>query len=119
MSCRDCVFKGIYHDMGASTEVCNLQPDFLDAIKACEDSANCHHRFTVAEAKKIVIEREGKPIVIQKQEKSNKSKTLNDAFQEVAKSACDAVNAIMKALQASYDESEEIKESDKDNGKTV
>ncbi len=106
MSCRDCVFKGIYQDMGASTEVCNLQPDFLDAIKACEDSANCHHRFTVAEAKKIVIEREGEPLSIPKQEKNNKSTTLNDAFREVAEATCKEINAIMKTLQAESEDAE-------------
>ena len=59
MSCRYCVFHGIYQDMGASTDVCNLQDNFIDAVKACENSADCRHRLTVGEAKKIVIEREG------------------------------------------------------------
>ena len=66
MSCRECVFKGIYQDMGASCDVCNLQSDLVDAIKACKKSADCRYRFTVSEAKKIVIEREGEPPTIKK-----------------------------------------------------
>lgn len=59
MSCRGCVFRGTFQNMGASCDVCNLQSDLADAVKACENSAGCRHRFTVGEAKKIVIEREG------------------------------------------------------------
>ena len=105
MSCRDCVFRGTFQDMGASCDACNLQNDLVDAIKACEDSANCHHRFTVAEAKKIVIEREGEPLSIPKQEK-NEPKTLNDAFREIAETTCKAINAIMKTLQAKSEDAE-------------
>ena len=100
MSCRDCVFKGIYQDMGASCDVCNLQNNLVDAVKACENSANCHHRFTVAEAKKIVIEREGGlPVIPKKETKPSEDfepllKTISDGLKEVAESACKAINSI-------------------------
>lgn len=112
MSCRDCVFKGIYQDMGASTDVCNLRSDLVSAVKACENSAECRHRFTVGEAKKFVIEREGElPTFLQKKmvipQKKTEPKTLNDAFKEVAEATMKAVKAIIESFQSQDTESEE------------
>lgn len=55
MSCRDCVFKSIYQDMGASFDVCRMQDKLPDAARACDNSESCQYRLTVQEAKKIVI----------------------------------------------------------------
>ena len=119
MSCRDCVFRGIFQDMGASTDVCNLQTDFLDAVKACENSADCRHRFTVGEAKKIVIEREGEPpTFLQKKmaipqkktepsEESDPLKAIRDALNEVAETACKTVNSLRELFEGLQAESEE------------
>lgn len=103
MSCRDCVFRGIFQDMGASCDVCNLQSDLVDAVKACENSAGCRHRFTLEEAKKIVIEREGGlPVIVREKtepsEESNPQANINDAFARVAEAACKAANSIREAL---------------------
>ena len=110
MSCMDCVFRVIYQDMGASCDVCNLQSDLADAIKACKNSADCHHRFTVAEARKIVIEREGglptflsEEMMIPKEktkpsEEADPFKTISDGLAEVAKSAYDAVISLREFL---------------------
>ena len=94
--------------MGASCDVCTLYPDLTDAIAACDNSENCRHRFTIGEAKAIVIEREGSIPAIRERKPERKPKTsedfdpksINDAFQEVAKSACKAVNSIMEVMQA-------------------
>lgn len=104
MSCRDCVFKGIFQDMGASCDVCKFQNNFADAVKACENSANCHHRFAVTEAKKIVIEREGElPTIPQRKtepsEESNLQKIISDGLKEAAESACKAINSFREALK--------------------
>ena len=112
MSCRDCVFKGIYQDMGASTDVCNLQSDLVNAVKACENSADCRHRFTVAEAKKTIIEREGElPTFLQKKmvipQKKTEPKTLSDAFREIAESALEKVHELIGNFQGLSMESEE------------
>jgi hypothetical protein len=99
MSCRDCVFRGIFQDMGASCDVCNLHSDLADAIKACENPAGCRHRFTVEEARKIVIEREGGLPVIAREktepsEESNPLAIINDAFARIAESARIALNSL-------------------------
>lgn len=99
MSCGGWVFRGIFQDMGASCDVCNLQNDLADAVKACENSAGCRHRFTLEEAKKIVIEREGGHPVIPR-EKPEPSRdidpqpfeSLKDAFGKIAESARIALN---------------------------
>lgn len=114
MSCKDCVFRGIYHDMGASCDVCNLHSNFADAVLACENSADCRHRFTVGEAKKIVIEREGGlPIIPPKKtessEKSNSLKTINEAFAEVAESACKVINSLRECFKGLQTEEEDTK----------
>lgn len=83
MSCRDCVFKGIFQDMGASSDVCNLQSNLVDAIKACENSENCRHRFTVEEAKRIVIEREGgSPVIARNEDEKIKWISVDDRLPE-------------------------------------
>ncbi len=112
MSCRDCVFKGIFQDMGASSDVCNLQSNLVDAIKACENSENCLHRFTVEEAKRIVIEREGGlPVITREETKSSEVddpfKTISDAFMKVAESASKVLNSLRKAFVVLPTESEE------------
>lgn len=112
MSCKDCVFKGIFQDMGASSDVCNLQSNLVDAIKACENSADCRYRFTVQEAKSIVIEREGGlPVITREETKSseveNPLKTISDALKEVGESACKAINSLRKRLQGLATESED------------
>lgn len=99
MSCRECVFRGIFQDMGASCDVCNLQSDLVDAVKACENSAGCRHRFTVGEAKKIVIEREGGlPVIVREKpepsEESDPQANINDAFARVAESVRIAINSL-------------------------
>lgn len=100
MSCSDCVFRGVFHDMGASCDVCNLQSDFLDAIKACENSADCRHRFTVDEAKKIVIEREGEPKIEKtRNERQSEEMTIEDAFARVAKAAESAMKPLLECMQ--------------------
>ena len=58
MSCRDCVFLGVFRDMGSSCDVCNLRTGLTEAIKACENSENCPHIFTLEEARRLFIERE-------------------------------------------------------------
>lgn len=103
MSCRECVFRGVYQDMGASCDVCGLQSDLVNAVRACENSANCRHRFTVADAKEIVIEREGGlPVIVREKteqsEKPDPLKTLNEAFASVAKATTEAIKAITEAL---------------------
>lgn len=118
MSCRDCVFRGIFQDMGASCDVCNLQSDLADAVKACENSAGCRHRFTVVEAKKIVIEREGGLPAIPREktepsEESDPQENINDAFKRVVESACKAANALASAagvIQARARESAKARE---------
>ena len=104
MSCRECVFRGVFQDMGASCDVCNLYPDLADAIAACDNSENCRHRFTIGEAKAIVIEREGSlPAIRERKPKTSEAsdpKSINDAFKEIAESACKAVNSIIEAMQA-------------------
>lgn len=116
MSCRDCVFRGIFQDMGASCDVCNLQSDLADAIKACEDSDGCRHRFTVSEAKEIVIDREGGLPVITKEEKKEECKvceeydpfkTIREALIEAGKAACMALKTISNNLQKAQTESED------------
>jgi hypothetical protein len=112
--------------MGASTDVCKLQVDLVDAIKACENSADCRHRFTVGEAKKIVIEREGElPTFLQKKmvipqkktepsEESNPLKMFSDGIKEIAESACEALNAIIESFQSLRTEIDDT-ESEKDD----
>lgn len=116
MSCRDCVFRGIFQDMGASCDVCNLQSDLADAIKACEDSDGCRHRFTVSEAKEIVIDREGGLPVITKEEKKEECKvceeydpfkTIKDSLEEVTKSALNTINSLARKLQEALTGSED------------
>lgn len=111
MSCRDCVFRGTFQDMGASCNVCNLQNGLADAIKACEYSESCRHRFTIQEAKKIVIEREsGLPVIVQKKakpsEESNPLITIKTALEEVGKAASVAARSLTKAMQTMPIESE-------------
>lgn len=112
MSCRDCVFKGIFQDMGASSDVCKLQSNLVDAIKACENSADCRYRFTVQEAKSIVIAREGGlPVITREETKSseveNPLKALSDALKEVGESACKVLNSLRKAFGVLPTESED------------
>lgn len=116
MSCRDCVFRGIFQDMGASCDVCNLQSDLGDAVKACENSADCRHRFTVGEAKKIVIDREGGLPAITKEEKKEECKVrkeddpfklIREALMEVGQSAVMALKTISNNLQKAQTESED------------
>jgi hypothetical protein len=60
MSCYDCVFKGIYQDMGASFDVCRLFDSLPEAARAADDcrySGECKYRLTLEEAKKFVEER--------------------------------------------------------------
>lgn len=59
MNCNCCVFHDIYRDMGSSCDVCTFHKNLVDAINACNNSENCHHRLTIEEAKKIVLAREG------------------------------------------------------------
>ena len=111
MSCRDCVFRGTFQDMGASCDTCTLQYDFTDAIKACENSEGCRHRFTVGEAKKIVIEREGGlPVIVREKpkpsEESNPLITIKTALEEVGKAASMAVRSLAEAMQTMPIESE-------------
>ena len=117
MSCRDCVFKGIFQDMGASCNVCNLQTGLADAIKACENSGECRHRFTVSEAKKIVMEREGgMPIIAREQsaqiEQSDIQTEFKDAIARVAEAAQMAFNAMKKAVAGIRVAEETIKNFD-------
>lgn len=114
MSCKDCVFRGIFQDMGASCDVCNLHCNLADAVLACELSADCRHRFTVGDAKKIVIEREGglpeiPPKKAEPRVESDFHKTINEAFAELAEKACKAVNLIMKNFQELQTEEEDTK----------
>lgn len=115
MSCRDCVFRGTFQDMGASCDVCNLQNDLIDAFKACENSAGCRHRFTLEEAKKIVIEREGGLPVIPREktepsEESDPQANINDAFVRIAEATCKAANSIRDLLNHLVQNSTEEKE---------
>ena len=116
MNCRDCVFRGSYQDMGASCDACTLHADLYQAIKACENSESCRHRFTVEEAKKIVFEKEGhlpvnyklndKPCVAPEQDDSPRSimdnlalqGQLSEAFQEIAKVVFNAVHSLMQSI---------------------
>jgi hypothetical protein len=52
MRCAGCIFKGVYEDMGARIDTCRLQDYLPDAVKACDNSANCSHRVTWDEAKR-------------------------------------------------------------------
>lgn len=119
MSCKDCVFRGTFQDMGASFDVCNLQSDLVDADMACRNSESCRHRFTTREAKKIVMEREGElPKFLQKkmvipQEKNlecevdDPFKTIKDALEEFGKSAFNTINSLARKLQEALTESED------------
>ena len=90
--------------MGASCDVCNLQSNLVDAVNACEDSEDCRHRFTIQEAKKIVIEREGKPqIKARRNERRSDVQTLEDAFAEIAKAAQSAMKPLLECMQALAD----------------
>ena len=98
--CADCVFRGTFRDMGASCDVCNLQHDLADAISACGKSESCRYRFTIQEAKKIVIDREGEPqIKAKRNEKQSDEQTLADAFAEVAKSIQSAFKPLQECLK--------------------
>lgn len=97
MSCSGCVFRGTFQDMGASCDVCNLQTDLVDAVSACKNSADCRHRFTVEEAKKIVIEREGGLPVILKEKTKSSEKSMQDAIKELGEAIGDA---LLPAIQA-------------------
>lgn len=60
MRCYDCVFMEICQDMSASHETCRLfdrLPEAAKAADACRISGECKYHLTVAEAKKIVEER--------------------------------------------------------------
>lgn len=59
MSCRECVFRSEYRDMGASADVCTLHINLASAINACDHSEDCKYRFTHEEAKAIAFERAG------------------------------------------------------------
>lgn len=59
MSCRECVFRSQYQDMGASADVCTLHITLARAIHACEHSEDCIYRLTRNEAMKIAFERAG------------------------------------------------------------
>lgn len=52
MRCDGCIFKDVYETMGARIDTCMLQDCLSDAVKACDNSANCSHRVTLEEAKK-------------------------------------------------------------------
>lgn len=112
MSCRDCVFHGTFQDMGASSDVCNLQSNLVDAVMACENSENCRHRFTVEEAKNIVIEREGGlPVITRKETKPSEVEdpliVFRDVFQEMVEATCEMINSLRKTFQGLPTESED------------
>lgn len=100
MNCKDCVFRGTFQDMGASCDVCNLQHSLADAFAACEKSESCRHRFTIQEAKKIVIERYGEPQSETKRNaRQSDERTLDDAFAQMAEAIQSAVNPLHECLQ--------------------
>ena len=106
MSCRDCVFRGIFQDMGASSDVCKLHTSLVDAVAACEHSDSCKHRFTIQEAKQIVIERNGGLPTIIKEKVEPKPNdhsdppyiSIGESFSKVAEVACDALNKIKHSI---------------------
>lgn len=107
--------NGIFKVFVSGKSVCNLHHDLADAVKACENSAGCRHRFTLEEAKKIVIEREGGLPVIPREktepsEESDPQVSMNDAFARIAEAACKAANSIRDLLNHLVQNSTEEKE---------
>ena len=111
MSCRDCVFRSEYRDMGASADVCTLHDNLASAIHACDHSEDCKYRFTISEARIIVLERVGglpqdKPTAADRRESSgDPEKDFSDALLSIregmnrfAKALADEMKSFEKAL---------------------
>lgn len=110
MSCKDCVFRSQYQDMGASEDVCILHRNLLSAISACERSEGCRYRFMLSEAKEIVKARAGglpvdKPIARPREQSGDPEQgfddamvSLKEAFGNMAKALVDEIKSFEKAL---------------------
>ena len=89
MSCRDCVFRSEYRDMGASADVCTLHFNLARAVNACDHSEDCKYRLTRKEAMTIAFERAGgkptdEPTAAERREQSGDPDEIDDpdrAFQ--------------------------------------
>lgn len=56
-NCAGCIFLGTFHDMGSSTDVCEIYDDLLAALKACGKSEQCEYKITKREAREFAIAR--------------------------------------------------------------
>ena len=89
MSCRECVFRSQYQDMGASADVCTLHADLASAILACEHSDGCKYRLTRDEAKIIAFARAGgkpteAPTAARRESSGDPVRDFNQAMQDAA-----------------------------------
>lgn len=57
-NCRGCIYHGEHQDMGATIEVCNREEDLGKAVAACDNSANCGSKLTLADVAKLKTERD-------------------------------------------------------------
>lgn len=57
-NCRECIYHGEHQDMGATIEVCNREEDLGKAVAACDNSAYCNDKLTLADVKKLKAERD-------------------------------------------------------------
>lgn len=105
MSCRDCVFRSTYQDMGASADVCTLHYDLARAINACVHSEDCKYRFTIKEAKEIVFERTGgkptdEPTAAERREESgDPEKDFNSAMMSIGEAVKRSLNELAKEMK--------------------
>lgn len=105
MSCKNCVFRSTFQDMGASCDICSWQTDLANAIAACQSSDTCRHRLTSDEAKVIVFKREGVlPVIRRETRPGSEPRTLEEALARVADAAKgigDAINKMMQDIASS------------------
>lgn len=57
-NCRGCIYHGEHQDMGATIEVCNREEDLGKAVAACDNSAYCGIKLTIADVEKLKAERD-------------------------------------------------------------
>lgn len=57
-NCRGCIYHSEHSDMGATIDVCILEEDLGKAVAACENSANCESKLTLADVENLKAERD-------------------------------------------------------------
>lgn len=112
MSCRECVFRSQYQDMGASADVCTLHISLARAINACEHSEDCKYRFTRNDAMKIAFERAGgKPTDEPDATAAARRESSGDPARDFQEAMKEAAETLRQGLQKLVDNMKPMVES--------